>query len=382
MNKILRLHNVRLLARKILLKYPFIYNFFLLKINIKKLQKKINYVNEISYESLKKKYYNDLNNYISKIKNIKESNNIFFILDMPWAWDAAFIFIYFKYIFGYLIYEKKCKIYIITNNAYKDITKLYNRFFDIEYLFFDNFITKNIYNYIKQKDWIIFTDKSYWFPDSLNLFFKKPHKWSVYDHLLIVKKILIKELTNFHCDKNQFLIKYDTNLDMQKIEKIKNFSMWKKIILCNFESKSWNMVNGDKINFLDIKKYLLKYWKQLILINSVYDSNEYGIWNNIMVDKLSFSEIIYLMDNNYVNKLISFRNWLNDLLYVFYPDIQQVIYYPNEYIWNVWKLDYKKYTWIKNDLKIDRMNRWKLPDNKLYKQYIKNNFFNTIIDNI
>ena len=67
-------------------------------------------------------------------------------------------------------------------------------------------------------------------------------------------------------------------------------------------------------------------------MNSVYENNVSCENKNTIVTKLNFQEIIYLCEHNYINMFISERNGLNDVFKIFYPEIKQIIYYPDSYI--------------------------------------------------
>lgn len=376
-DKILYSHNVWLFCRKLLMKYPFLYKVFLRKKNIKDFDKKLLNIGEMEYEVIEKEFYDRLKNFVTIFENIKRNSNVFLLMDMPWAGEPAYFFKYLKNIFWYLL-SKNCKIYIVVNNPYKYVARLYKKYFNIEYLFYDKKITNDIYYFIKSKNWIIID--SVWYPDTYNLFFKDPEKWLVYSSLDKVEQFISKKLYKIDSLKEKDYEFIEGDIDNKKLFKIKEFARWNKLILCNFESKCGNMVNEYRIEMEDIIKKLssIKNSEIKILINSVYDWYKFEWLDNLMVDKLNFQEIIYLAEKNYIEKFISFRNWINDIFFNFYPSIEQIVYYPDEYMWNVGKNDYKKYKWCDVDLKCDWIHRWGLPKRENLKQYIKNEFWETI----
>lgn len=377
-NRLLYSHNMWLFARKILIKFPFLYKFFLRKKNIKDFHKKLLTVKNQDYGVIEKDFYDNLEIFTNKFKNIKNNSNVFFMMDMPWAWEPSYFFKYLKNIFWYLVY-KNCNLYIITNNSYKYVTRLYTKYFNIEYLFYDKKIPEDIYDFIKTKKWVIVD--SVWYPDTYNLFLKAPEKWSVYYSLDRVEEFMLKWLWNkFKWETSKDYEFIEKDLDSQKLSNITKFVGWDKLILCNFESKCWNMVNEYKIKTEDIINKLsnIKGDNIKIFINSVYDWCTFKWTNNLMVGKLNFQEIIWLAEKNIIREFVSYRNGINDLFFIFYPDIQQVIYYPDEYMWNVSKSDYWKYMKNNVDLKCDWIHRWWLPQRKNIKQYLKKDLLNTI----
>ena len=123
-----------------------------------------------------------------------------------------------------------------------------------------------------------------------------------------------------------------------------------------------------------------KIWRynQKTFINSVYDWYTFKWAQNLMVAKLNFQEIIFLAEHDHIWKFISYRNWINDIFFNFYPSIEQIIYYPDEYIWNVSKTYYSKYIKDNTDLKCDWIHRRSLPERQNIHQFIKNDFLKTI----
>ena len=97
------------------------------------------------------------------------------------------------------------------------------------------------------------------------------------------------------------------------------------------------------------------------MINSVYDNEKMYDDKNVTVTRLNFQEIIRLAEHDKIRLFISERNGLNDLFKVFFPKINQIIYYPDYYCFpcvdkNVY---YKMY---KEKLKhADLKDFWHLP---------------------
>ena len=96
----------------------------------------------------------------------------------------------------------------------------------------------------------------------------------------------------------------------------------------------------------------------------------------MIITKLNFQEIIWLAEHNKIKLFISERNGLNDVFKVFYPGINQIIYYPDYYNPCCDKKVY--YMLYKENLKnLDVKDFWHLPWDNIIED-IRGNFFRTI----
>ena len=333
-------------------------------------------------ENYKTKKQNILNN----VKAIKRWSNVFIPLLDWWAWDIAYRFIYLKEILYYLK-SKWCVIYIISQEKFSDIIKLIYQYFDIIFISTENDKNRiddvlkqdNVKTLISEKKWILINHYAYFANNWWMNLFKKTwnDKWNVFWYTKDFENFLNKNLNEW---KKIVLNKKKYKYDNQKIKKVKDF---KEIILCNYESKTFNMPCFDRVSF---KKYLRKthtLWKQFktkFIINSVYNWEKNSEDKRVSVKWLSFQEVIYLADNNLIKIFISERNWLNDVLYVFFPNIKQIIYYPKG-CWFLTKFNYEEF-WLTENYDISLLNLWKLPKwnniqdyrcnyNKTIEEYIK-----------
>lgn len=346
----------------------------------KKLLKEILDKNE---NDLINEYNNKKSRILKQILSVENWSNVFIPLLDGWAWDIAYRFIYLKEIFYYLV-KKDCSIFIISQEKFSDIILLLKQYFDIKHVKAWNYINKlndaleqeEVKKTLKEKKGIIldhyaFSPSSWW----INLYYKT---WNDKRNIFWYSRDFSKYLNeSLNCWKpiniKKENYKFDTN-------RIKNIVSIKKSILCNYESKTFNMPCFDKIDFKTYLKKTYKIWKEMhrkIIINSVYNKEELTENDFISIKCLTFQEVIYLAENNLIDLFISERNWLNDVLFVFYPGIKQIIYYP-EGCWFLTK--FKKWDlWTDRDYDISLFNLWKIPELDVNViQDFRKNFLKTV----
>lgn len=317
---------------------------------------------------------------LKQILSIKGWSNVFIPLWDWGAWDVAYRFIYLKEIFYYLS-NKKCSLYVISQERYSDIIKLLAQYFNIIYIKAENYKTWNniveqwkIRSLIKRKKWFVLNHNlsCSGFP-FLKLFYKTgSNKWSVFWYSYDFAKFLNLELNWWNELK---MIKRKYVFDMDKIKYVKDVG---KIILCNYESKTFNMPCFDRVNFKTYLKESYNIWKKTkkkVVINSVYNKEKLLENKEISIKSLTFQEVIYLAENNLIDVFISERNWLNDVFYVFYPQIKQIIYYPE---WCGFLTDFKEWDlWTDKNYDISLLNLRSIPNWNNIQDY-RSNFISTI----
>ncbi len=325
-------------------------------------------------------YENKKKEILSQILSIKNWSNVFIPL-LDWgAWDIAYRFIYLKEIFYYLS-NKKCSLYIVSHEKYGDIIKIISQYFKINYIKSENYKKTNdiiedwnIKILIKEKKWIVLNHCLCisGFP-FLKLFYKNgDHKRNIFWYTYNFAIFLNKELNWW---KKIILKKQEYNFDTNKIKNLRNME---KIILCNYESKTFNMPCFDRIKFKTYLKQSYNIWKitnKKVIINSVYNKEKLSENKEISIKSFTFQEVIYLAENNLIDIFISERNWLNDVFYVFYPQIKQIIYYPDG-CWFLTK--FKAWDlWTNKNYDISLLNLRRIPNGNNIQDYRKN-FISTI----
>ena len=328
----------------------------------------------------------DINNmdYVKKIKEFlrKNANSDIYIC-LKWAaWDIALYYLYLSEVFEILL-KNDNKIVILCNKKFIDIFSLYKRFFPKlkclgvdDYVFLETETETEIRKILKLDDSYVFLDLR----DSYDYCISSFKNWTgIYEY----NKSLGSFIKNGNLSKentkhiNSYVY---TNIDKEKLDNLENnFSNEWKMIVCNFENKSYKLAWKDSIKFSDYLEEMLKIVKRnniKIVINSVYNNENLYNDSNISVTRLNFQEIIWLAEHGKIKLFISERNWLNDVFRVFYPNINQIIYYPNYYNPCVDKKIYYKI--YKERLKhFDVKDFWHLPWNNIIED-IRWNFFNTI----
>jgi len=119
-------------------------------------------------------------------------------------------------------------------------------------------------------------------------------------------------------------------------------SISKGIILCNLENNSLQLPYKDSVYLKNYLDYLDNLWMELY-INIVYNYrlasklfNKYN-YKNLKLVKYSFDYILNLAKEWKIFLFISERNWLNDIFRFLFPGINQIILYPDAYLyWMYW----------------------------------------------
>lgn len=383
--------------RYLAVKYPFLDKIALRLYRWPRLYKSLMNIKWLDKEKLINEYTNNINKCIYRFCNIKNESNVFLYYNPWWAWDYAYAFIYLRQILYYL-WEKKCNVYLIWHSKFKDIVRLYEKYFKIIYIFIDDpyckilsveDFPKNL-NFLKEfiidNNWLFYNLWDYW-PDSFNIFVKTNwekgwlfNRMSTYEHWL--NKILNNGIT---VPWNEIWVYKFSNVDFNKINYIiDHYSNDWELVLCNFESKTLSLGNFDKIYFSDYIKELQRISnkdKMKFVVNSVYNEEKKHSYKSVLITKLNFQEVIRLAENNKIKLFISERNWLNDVFSVFYPKISQIIYYPNMYSWYVDKEYFIKKYWKLDNL-CDALDDCKVPQRPNVWQWYRKDFFNTIENNI
>lgn len=348
-------------------------------------------INDYSEEDLLAKYKIEEEKFFSKFSKVKNWETVY-IYALYWAaWDYACAFIYIKDIVTYLK-KKKCRIILIWNKKLKDILKLCNIYWNIkiEYTkFYIYWINESCARILLKWDVNIKNETLICInsPSNFDLFLKDPEKyWWIKVNYELGKSFQRKfhvENTNTICNKSSYV--YD-NVDKSKINNIlKNYSNEDWLIICNFENKSFRVYKHDGIEFskyIENLKFLWSRYNLKFVVNSVYNHEKLYKDNNVLITRLNFQEIIYLAENNKIHLFISERNWLNDIFYVFYPKIDQIIYYPDcYYVWVCIDKNLFEDIYMQN-LRIDTLNAhylfWR--DNVIQKY--RKDYFNTIENNL
>lgn len=324
-----------------------------------------------------KKFVDD----ISEIKKYDINNKKIYII-LEWAaWDAAYYFLPLKYLLYYL-YDKTNNIFIVWNTKYIDIYKLFLCFFpELKILWIKDLCAFDM-SIAEIKKTLDIDDSDIiinYREQSLSQWMFKIY-WSYFQCCSALKQIFIDVF-----DLNWIIINpiksynYD-NLDYEKIDKILSYYNnpdW--LIICNFENRSYKLARKDSIKFKDYLNNIKEISKKSdikFVINSVYDNENLYKDDNVIVARLNFQEIIWLSEHNKIKLFISERNWLNDVFKVFFPDVNQIIYYPNYYYPCVDKKIYQKF--FKKQLnKADVKDCWHLPWENIIED-IRWNFYSTI----
>lgn len=327
----------------------------------------------------------DFINYVRFFLDSNKNKEIYVLLKWS-AWDYSLSYLYLYRIF-LILKENNNKITIIARKRYIDILSLFNkRFNDINFLCVDDIAgnhsiceigTENqIKRFLKIDDNCWFLDLRNGYETSMSLF---NSNWSSnYEN----HKNFFNFIDNNVEQKNynHFGYKY-SKIDEKKLSYLnKEFSNNWSFVICNFENKSYRIAINDSIKFEDYVNKISQIAEKenlKFIINSVYNNEKLNIINdNIMITSLNFQEIIWLSEHKKIKLFISERNGLNDVFKVFYPEINQIIYYPDYYNPCVDKKIYYKLYWntIKNrDIKDFRHLPW-----VNIKEEIRGNFNKTI----
>ncbi len=389
-------YSVRML---IFCKYPKLCKYdFVYKLQCKDLYHKVQLLEKTELVTIKENLIKPIDNFIKLVKSIPEKHIVYFYIAPYSAWDSCIIFLYINSVIKYLE-EKQCIVFVISEKNFRDIAKLQKRYCNFYILeqyspsrakllhglpqHIKDFMNANKWEFISVwpwgEDWV-------WWTHIYDYFIKTWwNDWSRYQYSQMIRdrfeaQIWKKYSMEF---KKEFNFKYDS----KKFKQLKDSFNWYrnkngKIILCNFESNSMNLWATDWIVFKNyitkLKELNEKFWVKFI-VNSVYRWEKDYFENEIFkVVKLSFEEIIYLADIGMIDIFISERNWLNDVFYVFYKWIKQIIYFPNLYIENINRDYYNKHFSISNTLCVDNIKYWKFPDSKYICYWYREKFWETI----
>lgn len=336
------------------------------------------------YRIEKHKNYYWIDVFYKNIKGFQNPSEKKFIL-LKWAsWDLSLYYLLLKPILFYLK-NKNISVSIICDRKYKDIAKLVVKNFSClsfvylkDTIYLENEKVENIKNFLNLWQDIDVIDLRKLCYSCVHEFIKT--KWNGhYDSVLKMNKKIKNDFSINIFDEEENEYHFD-NINYDKISYLlSNFSNWKnKLIIWNMENQSLKGTEKDTIPF---NQYLYEF-KRIskeknikIIINSVYNNEDYYEDENLIVTKLNFQEIIYLCEHNYINTFISERNWLNDMFKIFYPEINQIIYYPDSYIICAKEL---YHILFHKELKgMDIKDFWHIPWNNIIED-IRWNYFDTI----
>lgn len=333
------------------------------------------------------KYHGDkfMNKLKENINSLRENNRYFICLKGA-AWDYSYYYIFLKKILE-LCYIKNIRdIIILWNKKYEDILQLFKKDFPFldfclteDYLFLETESEAEIRKKYKLWSKWYFLDFRDMYDENISLF-NIDSNYSHYEYCLG----LSRKISDISKIWNKFVLNNGTydydKLDTKKLDSIiNNYANRENLIICNFENKSYKLARKDSIKFkdyLDKIKWIALNNSIKFVVNSVYDDENLYNDENILITRLNFQEIIWLAENKKVKLFISERNWLNDVFKVFYPEINQIIYYPNYYnpICDK-KVYYSLYKEILENL--DVKDFWHLPWNNIIED-IRWNYFDTI----
>lgn len=366
-----------LVYRKLEIKFPFLNKLALRLFYAPRLNKKILSLKKNDKNLILKSYYECIEKFVENIEIYGSDNNIYIYCAVAWAWDSSYRFLYLKYLLKYLD-DLKNNIYLICDKKFFDVVKLYWKYFNIHFIPIKNpvIIPKTIsdlpsylIDIIKTNNWKFINSISIWI-DDLDVFIACNSEYkSCYNSInFIGEKIKVRYNVLWEIS---IKYKYDnySKVDFWKINNLlNNYSNdWWKIILCNFESKSLSCWNFDNIDFSWYIKKLNNMSKNKWLkfvINSVYNWELLYNDDSILVTRLNFQEIIWLAEHNKIDIFLSERNWLNDVFYVFYPKVKQIVYYPSNYIYFSDCTYFDKKYGVPEWFNVKNSDFWKLPDSE------------------
>lgn len=361
-----------------------IYNYY----NAKTFKRNYLKVNSYSEQYLLNIYKEKEKEFFNKFCDIKIWETVY-LYALYWAaWDYACAYIFIKNAIQYL-QSKNCKIILIWNEKLKDIIWLY-KFSNIKSKytkFYMYWVNEDCAKLLIKNDIIIKNNKLICinFPTYWDLFLKDPEKywWIKYYYNLsetFRNRFWIK-------DEIQSWLKYIyDNLNNAKLDNIlKNYNNKWWLIICNFENKSFRAYKNDEIQFNYYINSLNGISNELhvkFVVNSVYNNEKLYNNDNILITRLNRQEIIWLAENNKIGLFISERNWLNDVFYVFYPKMNQIIYYPDCYYTGVCINKYLYNDIYMSNLRTDTLNAHYLFGRKNIIQNYRKDYFRTITTNI
>ena len=309
----------------------------------------------------------------------QKHNGVYIVLHWS-AWDLSLYYLYCAKILS-ILHKKWCKrIVILAEKRFKDVLNLYKRqFYFVKDLCIDDHV---------------FLER--WTESEFRSNLKLHRSWDFLDLRSAINSFNWLNMSFYEYSKNLWgsvelqaykkgdLKKYSynySNINREKIDKILSYyNNLNWLIICNFENKTYKIARKDWIKFSSYVSEITKIGEKKNLkfvINSVYDNEKMYDDKNVTVTRLNFQEIIRLAEHDKIRLFISERNGLNDLFKVFFPKINQIIYYPDYYCFpcvdkNVY---YKMY---KEKLKhADLKDFWHLPWDNIIED-IRCKFFETI----
>lgn len=331
-------------------------------------------------------YWDNFWKKMKKYVNLLRNNEKYYICLRGSAGDYSYYYIFLKILFLICQTKNITNVVILWNKKYEDILKLFLKNFSfLDFCLVDDFSFLETESEIRIRnkyglwcEWIFF-DLRDMYNDCVKLFTNNSN-YSHYEYCLN----LSRKISDISKIWNKFVLNNGTydydKLDTKKLDSIiNNYANRENLIICNFENKSYKLARKDSIKFkdyLDKIKWIALNNSIKFVVNSVYDDENLYNDENILITRLNFQEIIWLAENKKVKLFISERNWLNDVFKVFYPEINQIIYYPNYYnpICDK-KVYYSLYKEILENL--DVKDFWHLPWNNIIED-IRWNYFDTI----
>lgn len=378
-------HWIRMYIAKyspLLAKIPFVYCIWQKFFKIPKLKKFLQYIDETPENNVLKNFEKMEHSCIETLLKQSNTKEIYLLFPFPSIWEYALSFILLrKFLCNY-----KWNIYIICSENTIDIAKIFWMYFDVkQYLTVPVWVNysglKTIEKYIK-----CFYQINLW--HCINMWYFLSQIWFFHDISYKTWKDFsylywFEHFEELYSQKNKIIKKITksenypySSVDKNKINNLLHYSNNSKLIICNFESKSLRSCIDDKIAFSDyIGKISEIARKQNVkfVINSVYNNEKTYNDDHILITRLNFQEIIRLAEYNKIQLFISERNWLNDIFKVFYPEIHQIIIYPDYYWWNV----SKNLFWKKLDESYHLINIYSFKSDNVF-ELIRDKFTSTI----
>lgn len=307
--------------------------------------------------------------------NREENANIYIILQ----WGSGDVALYYLIIDNIISSIKSTRVAIVADRKFLDILNLYKKKYSFlntiwlekGYLSSSEKIIKGKLN-IQQCDEILDL-RAIPHNNRMKFICKVSQKNSNYEYF---KALKFESLTY---NNSKYLDYEYSDISYEKLKYILSYVNVDSIILCNFENLSYRLAWKDSINFSNYIAKIVEIAKKnhlKFVVNSVYNNEKLYDDENILITRLNFQEIIWLSEHKKIKLFISERNWLNDVFKVFYPEINQIIYYPDYYNRCVDKNVYKKIYW--EDLHgADVKDFWHLPGINIFED-IRWNYFSTV----
>ena len=316
--------------------------------------------------------------YEQRIKEFLEKNNnsnIYICL----KWAAGDIALYFLIVSNVISCMNNTQIHIICDKKYIDILNIYKTKYNfIKTIWLDkNLIISREENIkkainIREDSW--FLDLRWIIENNQKAFFVNHGRNNYLSYYELGRQF--KNVKKTAISKLEYLY---NNIDETKLRNILEYCNKWNLILCNFENNSYKLARKDSIEFSDYISKISEIGRKQNLrfvVNSVYNNEKLYKDDNILITRLNFQEIIWLAEHNKIKLFISERNGLNDVFKVFYPTINQIIYYPDYYYSccdkNIYHLMYKEHLKLNNV-----MDFWHLPWENIVEN-IRWNYIKTV----